>query len=487
MTKSFGSRTMAFVLGAGLLLLPSCTFAESEQARSWSFEVADGGRVEVRAEVGSIRVEAGEEGAAGVTVSGEVESGSWPIEVEVEQRGETLWVEATAKPGGEAFNTPFGIEIDVTVPPGFAADLQTSGGNVVVRELNGTVEAATRGGDLEFVRTAGKVTATTGGGNVRVRETVGPVRVRTGGGNIDVRDTEGAVDAETAGGNARVSDPRGSVRSHASGGNLEARLGEAVRGPLDLSTEGGNLTVRLAPGVAVAVDALANGGSASAADELGSALRGDETGRWLGGEIGRGGPELKLRSSGGNIRLLALPALASSAPAVQDLEGQDVQPVVERFNAWKDRVRLVLLLSPGCETCLQQARDVQERIVERYSSAGLGVLTVWLQLLEGDDYEAAQAAARTMTDSRVLHFWDPARILALSYGSSLPLPEDYGWKFAVKVFLLFDQGVVWEGGEPMPQVWFHDLGDDENRLDLDELADEVAARLSAEGREHRAR
>ncbi|HEV7505649.1 MAG TPA: hypothetical protein VGS07_12105 [Thermoanaerobaculia bacterium] len=170
---------------------------------------------------------------------------------------------------------------------------------------------------------------------------------------------------------------------------------------------------------------------------------------------------------------------APAAPPVLNLAGKDIEPLREAFNADKDRVRVVLLLSPGCQHCLEAAREVGG-VLNGIAGDQVRVLVVWLPLLSKDDYELAKTAAASLTDRRAAHFWDPARVLALEYGNSLALPQEYKYKFAVDVFLIFDPGTLWSATSvPAPSAWLHKLGEDERKFDAGKLESELRKRLRA--------
>ncbi|MEA2603213.1 MAG: hypothetical protein QOF89_4205 [Acidobacteriota bacterium] len=175
----------------------------------------------------------------------------------------------------------------------------------------------------------------------------------------------------------------------------------------------------------------------------------------------------------------AAPATAPAAPAVLNLAGKDIEPLREAFNADKDRIRVVLLLSPGCQHCLDAAREVGG-VLSGIEGDQVRVLVIWLPLLSKDDYELAKTAASSLTDRRAAHFWDPERILALEYGNSLALPQEYKYKFAVDVFMIFDPGTLWGAKSvPAPSAWLHKLGEDERKFDAGKLQSELRKRLRA--------
>ena len=71
----------------------------------------------------------------------------------------------------------------------------------------------------------------------------------------------------------------------------------------NLRTSGGGITLTLIPDIAVDVEAETSGGRVSTDFAVESAIQGKVPRNRLKGSINGGGPLLKLRTSGGSIRL----------------------------------------------------------------------------------------------------------------------------------------------------------------------------------------
>jgi hypothetical protein len=168
---------------------------------------------------------------------------------------------------------------------------------------------------------------------------------------------------------------------------------------------------------------------------------------------------------------------ASAQVSVENLEGRDILPLQENFNAYPERVRLLLLLSPGCGRCLDTSREV-ETLLKEIDDERVRVLVVWAPLLRTDNYIEAQKTAGLIPDRRAVHYWEPGRVLGVEYGERLPLPGELN--FAVDMVLLFDQRAVWsDAGLPTPGAWFHKFGDDERTFSSEKLRDEIRKRLGS--------
>ncbi|MGW4285510.1 DUF4097 family beta strand repeat-containing protein [Streptomyces sp. NPDC004673] len=123
-----------------------------------------------------------------------------------------------------------GVNYTVAVPRGTTLTLDTEGGNITVRQIDGAMAARTGGGNVRVTDTAPKsLSARTDGGNIEASLTRPPssVDTETGGGNITVHLPRGtyAVEATTSGGRTDVSVPTDPdsphhVRARTSGGNL---------------------------------------------------------------------------------------------------------------------------------------------------------------------------------------------------------------------------------------------------------------------------
>ncbi|MFD4786299.1 DUF4097 family beta strand repeat-containing protein [Streptomyces sp. NPDC058459] len=129
-----------------------------------------------------------------------------------------------------------GVNYTVSVPPGTTLALDTDGGNITVREIDGAMKARTGGGNVRVTDTAPRtLSARTDGGNIEASLTKPPTTLdaESGGGNVEVSlpRTPYAVDASTAGGRSTVSVPTDPSSPH----------------HVTIRTGGGNIDVNLAP------------------------------------------------------------------------------------------------------------------------------------------------------------------------------------------------------------------------------------------------
>ncbi len=231
------------------------------------------------------------------------------------------------------------IRFQITVPKDYDIDVDTAGGGIKVDDLNGTVQAHTSGGSLRFGNIIGTVHGRTSGGSITLIATGGSADLKTSGGSIEVGDVAGDIHAQTSGGNLhfgkiqgsvwgktsggsiKVSDCNGDVNVHTSGGSIKlesvsggvnartsggsirAFLTEQPEEACSVRTSGGSITVNLIPDIAIDVDAETSGGRVSTDFAVASVIQGKVPKNRLKGRINGGGPLMKLRTSGGSIRL----------------------------------------------------------------------------------------------------------------------------------------------------------------------------------------
>lgn len=99
---------------------------------------------------------------------------------------------------------------------------------------------------------------------------------------------------------------------------------------------------------------------------------------------------------------------------------------------------------------------MQKDILEKIASSPLVVYTVWLPVLEQDEFHATGRARMTLPDARVKHFWDGEAKLGHDYHRALSLPENC--RMAWDVYLLFRVQIKWQEPSPLlPTFWMHQL------------------------------
>jgi DUF4097 and DUF4098 domain-containing protein YvlB len=179
------------------------------------------------------------------------------------------------------------------------ARLETSGGRIVVRDLVGDLNGHTSGGGIELERIRGRVNVETSGGGIEGSEIDGPIEADTSGGSVRLDRVSGDIRAHSSGGGIHILEAGGRVEADTSGGGIEATFARGNARGGSLETSGGGIEVSLDPSVGLRIDASGN----SVRADLPLTVQGAVSRRRLQGTLGGGGELLRMRTSGGGVRI----------------------------------------------------------------------------------------------------------------------------------------------------------------------------------------
>jgi DUF4097 and DUF4098 domain-containing protein YvlB len=179
------------------------------------------------------------------------------------------------------------------------AKLETSGGSITVRDLAADLEAHTSGGSIHLRDIRGRSRVETSGGGIEAQHLEGPLHAETSGGSIRLEDVAGDADVHTSGGGITIRNAGGRVQADTSGGSIDAAFGKGNARGGSLESSGGGITVALDPGVGLSIDAEGN----HVRSDLPLRVQGEISKHSLRGSLGNGGERLRLRTSGGGIRI----------------------------------------------------------------------------------------------------------------------------------------------------------------------------------------
>ncbi|MEE9443173.1 MAG: DUF4097 family beta strand repeat-containing protein [candidate division Zixibacteria bacterium] len=301
-----------------VIAFSAMTLAGIKQEITRDFNVSPGGELTIDTEIGSIEVKASNQSNIGVEIildsktrdEDRAQDMFDDFEVEFNQDGNAVEIYAeyfgNDSRGWNIFGTrtrrSLQAKFIITVPEKYNVYAKTSGGSIHIGDLEGEVDVRTSGGSLRFDNISGPVKGKTSGGSITLESCKGRADVSTSGGSIEIGHVEGEVSAHTSGGGIEVEEVMGEIDASTSGGSIYARISEQPRGDCRLTTSGGGITVYLSPDINVYLDARTSSGRVKSDFDISSSRRKKKSS--LRGEIGDGGPELYLRTSGGSIRIL---------------------------------------------------------------------------------------------------------------------------------------------------------------------------------------
>jgi DUF4097 and DUF4098 domain-containing protein YvlB len=270
------------------------------------FTVAPGGTLTLKTDEGSVRV-SGTSGSE-VSVVADMRGKQRDVddfEITAEQSGSGVDVIGRSKQSHHWFWNSVDLEVHytVTVPASYNVRLNTSGGDLEIRDLKGTVRGETSGGTISVSGIQGDVDANTSGGDVRAENVTGALRMETSGGDISLSAIVGQVDVSTSGGSIRINGVDGGVKAETSGGNVEVRIKGSNRG-VYAETSGGNIDILIGKNVAASIDAETSGGEVVC--DLPITLSGKMDPTRVRGNVNGGGNTIHAHTSGGNVHIRTL-------------------------------------------------------------------------------------------------------------------------------------------------------------------------------------
>ncbi len=298
-----------------LLALPAALEAKITRVVEKTFAVQPGGNLKVSTQGGDITIRTADTPQVQVVARQVVRAATereaddllTKLTLTLEQSGNDVTAEARYenRPGGSWFSNwpPVNVSFEVTVPRHYHLNLGTSGGDISVASLQGNVKARTSGGDLEFARIDGEIEAGTSGGDITLAEGTARARLTTSGGDIHVDRAGGPTEVSTSGGDITLKSVEQLIRASTSGGDVRAVITGPIKQDTLLSTSGGNVDVEIARGTGFHLDASTSGGDVRADGITITIEKGGSGKNKLVGAVNGGGPELKLRSSGGDIKV----------------------------------------------------------------------------------------------------------------------------------------------------------------------------------------
>ncbi len=279
------------------------------------FDVNPGGLLTLDSDRGSVLVETNANNKVSVRVTLKADTRDKDrakeifedFDIDFDQDGDNITIEADYKRGSNfrGWNkNNIHVEFLISVPEKYNLDIVTGGGSITVDNLEGDIEASTSGGSLNFEQIKGSVHGRTSGGSINLKKCEGFADVKTSGGSINIGHVKGDVDARTSGGSIDVNEVLGMIDASTSGGSVTAHITGQPTDDCRLTTSGGSVNVYMNEEVNVTLDAKTSAGYVET--DFPITVKGKLKKSMLRGEINGGGPELYLRTSGGNIHLYSI-------------------------------------------------------------------------------------------------------------------------------------------------------------------------------------
>jgi Putative adhesin len=170
------------------------------------------------------------------------------------------------------------ISFKISCPEKVSTDVETSGGSITMKKLNGSQKINTSGGSITLRSISGKLKGGTSGGSISLDDCHNSIDLSTSGGSITADDSDGDIKLETSGGSLNFRNLQGTIHGSTSGGSIRA---DNIKGEFITSTSGGGIHLK---NISASLDASTSGGGIEA-------------------EITSLGKYLKLETSAGGINV----------------------------------------------------------------------------------------------------------------------------------------------------------------------------------------
>ncbi|MEW6509202.1 MAG: DUF4097 family beta strand repeat-containing protein [Bacteroidota bacterium] len=210
-------------------------------------------------------------------------------------------IEVTAKKEGTWFfnwGSGYSVRIEVMVPANFNSYVETSGGDISIRNVKGKFKLDTSGGDVNLHNTIGELKVHTSGGDITLLNHSGNSNVSTSGGDIKANETTGDITASTSGGDINIEINNGKISAKTSGGDIDISYSGDNKG-LYASTSGGDIKLFLPPILKATVDFETSGGSIEC--NFSNYKANKVTRGRLKGEFNGGGESILCKTTGGDV------------------------------------------------------------------------------------------------------------------------------------------------------------------------------------------
>jgi len=253
-----------------LLIFIAKTFAQ-EEYKTESFKVSKGGTLKIETSGGDIQVKTGNDNEVKLVYEDDDEYSG----VTIHQEGNNITIKSDDY-----------IDFEITVPSEYSLSLNTAGGDIeVLNNIKGRVKINTSGGDIKLKDVNGELTAITAGGDIRCGNINGDAEFSSGGGDVVVGKVEGECKVSTGGGNVVVENVTKSLTVSTGGGNVECGN---IGSNLKIVTGGGNIS---ANNISGAMTITTGGGNISG------------TGVSKGGTVVTGAGNVDLNNLSGNVTI----------------------------------------------------------------------------------------------------------------------------------------------------------------------------------------
>ena len=264
-----------------------------------TFNTTEGKRFTLKAYSGDVYITTSDEPSVYVKILGNNRAKE-KVNFKFENTSDGVSVITERPDGWNFFSFGRGIKLrfEIRLPKNYNADISSSGGDITVKDLNGSKELKSSGGDISIENSNGSLFASTSGGDIQLSNITGDQKLKTSGGDITSMDFKGDLDASTSGGNITLKGTDSKIDASTSGGEIKLNYSGENLG-INLFSSGGDIAVKLPAGFNAHADLHASGGDISCSFK-GSNVTKISSSKYEA-DLNNGGKTLYVKTSGGDI------------------------------------------------------------------------------------------------------------------------------------------------------------------------------------------
>jgi DUF4097 and DUF4098 domain-containing protein YvlB len=175
-------------------------------------------------------------------------------------------------------------------------------GNVEARNVTGTFELRHRNGNVEVEAVKGDARISSAFGSIDVKDVQGALSVSARNTSVEVSRVENDVVVDNQFQSIELDSIKGSVKVSNKNGNVDIRYTEPPRGNIQVNSQFGDVTVALPASSNFSIDAKTRFSPVSS-DFSELRLTDDHERNTITGQVGTGGPEIRIENRNGSIRI----------------------------------------------------------------------------------------------------------------------------------------------------------------------------------------
>ena len=295
----YGRLTLFAAVVISLLFINNVYADGTKKLEQKSFDVKPGEKLTINLVVGDVKIKTWDKNECSITVYGN--SGAEKnVKYEFEKISTGVKIKSE-KTGGWLKNllgTNVDMKFEILVPKDFELDIETSGGDIDINNVNGSKFIHTSGGDVNLESTSGTVKLTTSGGDISIESQKGNIDLETSGGDISGKNIVGDLKGETSGGDINVEVSNGKVDLETSGGDIKFKYKGENKG-ISLRTSGGDVNAIVPSTIKADADFYTYGGEIEC--KVSATKTTKVSSQKFIAELNGGGPKFIIGTSGGDI------------------------------------------------------------------------------------------------------------------------------------------------------------------------------------------